>query len=344
YKEDVVPFFRNDIWSLQLDSLTWHQVVQDNCYNGNIMRCRWYALAVYDSTNDRMAVYGGDYYDLYKNDTWIYTGPDGATGHQNTWVSYDATGMESTNPAGGLNAANNLVVFGGLADGGAQDSTRILNLGGTPSWTGGAHGPSARYDAAYAVDRRRQRLLIIGGYGTSGDLSDVWAYDLVNGGWTQLSPSGSFPGRSEATAIYDSKNDRVVVYGGKAGGPNGARLNDAWRLSFDPNTKPSTVSNLARYSSDLSSIGLKWTAPGDDGVTGTACAYDLRYSTTSINSSNFGSANQVAGLPTPRTSGSADSMLVTGLASGTTYYFALKTRSHEGNWSSISNVVQDHTL
>ena len=41
-------------------------------------------------------------------------------------------------------------------------------------------------------------------------------------------------------------------------------------------TAPATVSNLATSSPTSSSLLLSWTAPGDDGSTGTATTYDLR--------------------------------------------------------------------
>ena len=43
-------------------------------------------------------------------------------------------------------------------------------------------------------------------------------------------------------------------------------------------TPPAAVSNLATSSPTTNSITLNWTAPGDDGSTGTATTYDIRYS------------------------------------------------------------------
>jgi hypothetical protein len=87
------------------------------------------------------------------------------------------------------------------------------------------------------------------------------------------------------------------------------------------------------------SANLSWTAPGDDGFTGTAVAYDIRYSTQSINESNWSSATQVIDPPTPAVAGTNESFLVTGLAPNTTYYFAVKTVDDVGQWSAISNIA-----
>jgi hypothetical protein len=92
------------------------------------------------------------------------------------------------------------------------------------------------------------------------------------------------------------------------------------------------------------SITLSWTAPGDDSLTGTASQYDLRYSTATITSSNFGSATRWTGTPAPAAPGTRQSVMVTGLQPATTYYFAIKTADEVPNWSGISNVVSKATL
>ena len=86
-----------------------------------------------------------------------------------------------------------------------------------------------------------------------------------------------------------------------------------------------------------SSLRLTWTAPGDDGSTGTAAQYDIRDPTSPINESNWASATQVTGEPTPFPAGGGQDFVVTGLSPGTTYYFAIKTADEVPNWSVISN-------
>lgn len=87
------------------------------------------------------------------------------------------------------------------------------------------------------------------------------------------------------------------------------------------------------------STTLRWTAPGDDSLSGRATAYDLRYSTTPITVANFALATRVPGVPAPNTPGSAESFTITGLVSGVIYYFAIKTVDEVGNWSALSNVL-----
>ncbi len=114
-------------------------------------------------------------------------------------------------------------------------------------------------------------------------------------------------------------------------------------VTYTDTTAPGAVSDLATSSATGSSIDLTWTAPGDDGNTGTASTYDVHYSTSLIDASNFASATTATGEPTPSVAGSSESMTITGLSANTTYYFAIKTSDEIPNTSTISNVVSTTT-
>jgi hypothetical protein len=88
------------------------------------------------------------------------------------------------------------------------------------------------------------------------------------------------------------------------------------------------------------SVTLSWTAPGDDGNFGTAAGYEMRTSLQPIDNSNWDLANVVPGAPVPLVAGTTQSMVVGGLSTDTTYYFALKARDEANNWSAMSNVVR----
>ena len=92
------------------------------------------------------------------------------------------------------------------------------------------------------------------------------------------------------------------------------------------------------------SITVSWTTPGDDSLTGTASQFDLRYSTSLITSANFASATRFLSTPTPAAPGTSQSVVVTGLAPATSYYFAIKTGDDVPNWAIISNIASKATL
>src|SRR5262249_53507445 len=81
-----------------------------------------------------------------------------------------------------------------------------------------------------------------------------------------------------------------------------------------------------------------WTAVGDDSLTGTAASYDVRYSTSPITNSNWGTAMTASGEPTPAAPGTPQSLVIGGLTRQQVYYFAAKVSDESGNTSALSNV------
>ena len=91
------------------------------------------------------------------------------------------------------------------------------------------NGPSPRHGAGVAYDSRRGRMIIFGGDDATGIRGDTWAFS--DGRWTKLadaSPNGPEP-RAMGYLAYDKKRDRVVLFGGRKGWPNGD-LSDTWEF------------------------------------------------------------------------------------------------------------------
>ncbi|KAA3634650.1 MAG: hypothetical protein DWP97_06610, partial [Calditrichaeota bacterium] len=107
---------------------------------------------------------------------------------------------------------------------------------------------------------------------------------------------------------------------------------------------PASIPDLLVTSTGDNSVEISWTAPGDDGTTGQASTYDIRYSTNPISMANWNSAIEVSGEPTPQSSGATETFTVNGLDQETTYYFAIRTADEVPNWSGLSNVVNTTTI
>jgi len=84
-------------------------------------------------------------------------------------------------------------------------------------------------------------------------------------------------------------------------------------------------------------ITINWTAPGDDGNTGTCAAYEIRYSSSPISGANWNSANVFNSPPDPDPAGSNESCQITGLSAGEVYYFAVRAIDEADNMGDISN-------
>ena len=106
-------------------------------------------------------------------------------------------------------------------------------------------------------------------------------------------------------------------------------------------TDPAGIDNLSAVSgSNNGEVNLAWTAPGDDGASGTVNSYDIRYNTQTITDVNWATTStQISTEPAPNSAGIAESMTVIGLTAGQTYYFAIKSQDEVPNLSALSNVV-----
>jgi hypothetical protein len=106
---------------------------------------------------------------------------------------------------------------------------------------------------------------------------------------------------------------------------------------------PAPISPLTTGAVTSTSIVLNWTATGDNGNSGTASYYDLRYRTVTpiASEADYQTAVMVAGEPAPAVAGTLQSFRVTGLNYSTTYCFAIKAVDDAGNASALDLTPAD---
>ncbi|VAV82284.1 hypothetical protein MNBD_DELTA01-15, partial [hydrothermal vent metagenome] len=123
------------------------------------------------------------------------------------------------------------------------------------------------------------------------------------------------------------------------------------------NTPPAQITDLSSISVYTRGIKLSWTAPGDDGSTGTATSYDLRYtdaqdyiaSMAIYLDMDWGNLEQVADETAPLAAGSTETLFFGKNTSNvkvlpnTSYYNVIKSNDDLDNISVISNEVDVHT-
>ena len=155
-------------------------------------------------------------------------------------------------------------------------------------------------------------------------------------------------GRFPNIAHSDAKNlilnfvDHKVSLAGKC--VTGGRLNAFFPIAEPDSIPPGAVVNLAVTGTSSNGATLHWTAPGDDGNTGTASGYVVKMSLAPINAGNFDAATPVPNAPDPGPAGTSETMEVGGLAFNTTYHFAVKARDEFGNSGGVSNSASGTTL
>lgn len=230
---------------------------------------RYGHVATYDSTNDRMTIFGGaqGLPAPCGNDVWILLGASGQKNNA-SWVQETVSG---SSPASRVYAAgaydpttNTMMVFGGndCFSGYFNDVWILSNangLTGTPIWTQlepSGTPPSARESASAIYDSNNNILTIYGGDTGSTLYGDAWVLSNANGKggtatWTQLRPSGTPPpSRTGHTATYDSVNNRMTIFGGTNGS---ITLTDSWVLT-SPNGIGSTSWQKIKVSGTAPSV------------------------------------------------------------------------------------------
>jgi len=103
-------------------------------------------------------------------------------------------------------------------------------------------------------------------------------------------------------------------------------------------TPPAAVRDLSATIEADSMVALTWTAPGDDGTSGRAAQYDIRFADVPLTDSTWARATALDSSPAPSIAGSLERFSVTDLEKGT-WHFALKAADEVPNWSALSNVA-----
>ncbi|MDX2011639.1 MAG: kelch repeat-containing protein [Myxococcaceae bacterium] len=114
--------------------------------------------------------------------------------------------------------ADGQVSVGGLLPDGGVSGLVI----GFPS-DGGAVPPPRAF-ARLAMDERRDELVLFGGRGRNGPLSDTWV--LTTRGWSQRLPTMAPPPLEAPAMAWDSLDEVVLLHGGRLG--DGGLSNELW--------------------------------------------------------------------------------------------------------------------
>lgn len=105
------------------------------------------------------------------------------------------------------------------------------------------------------------------------------------------------------------------------------------------------IIDLAVGHPTYASLTLTWTSPQPIAGCGEATVYDIRYSLSPITTkAEWDAATRLANPPHPKPSGTPETLIVIGLRTCTTYYFAIKAADRCGNWTSLSNSPNGKTL
>ena len=240
------------------------------------------------------------------------------TGTGDGTIRLDVVGtVDSTPPAN----ITNLIATTGTANG-------TVDLSWTAPGDDGSTGTAASYLVRYSASAI--------GNQTAWDAATPVITGLPTpkaaGQSETMTVNGLTPGSTYYFAIR--ARDEVPNLGGLSNSPSAAAQSDT--------TPPAAITDLTALPGTFEgTVSLSWTAPGDDGSTGTASSYLVRYSASEINNeTDWGNATPVSsGIPVPHIAGTTEQMIVTGLTNGSTYYFAVRALDEKPNSGGISNSV-----
>lgn len=163
--------------------------------------------------------------------------------------------------------------------------------------------------------------------------------------WTPLT-AGSLEKRAMTGLSEDILYYFSIVAVDAAGNSGGLSMNAllnksvSARSSLPDVTPPASVADAVVTPGSLEGqIALSWSAPGDDGVTGTVDRYVIRYSTSLLSAQNLSLASLYAQAIIPRTPGGREGLLMSGFQGGTVYFFSVSGVDDAGFEGGISNVV-----
>jgi hypothetical protein len=227
YGRDAYDTQSNDLWSLHTDRYAhWESIRREP----EAQRAAGMSLFLDPNADRLISIEGrseytfGDPMQLALSGTagWqrLYAAGPLPPGRQNQMGIFDA-------------ARRRFIMFGGLGAAGALRDTWILDLSGRPRWEQldpEAPAPSARFGANAVYDPIGERIILFGG--TIADTTaygDVWQLSLSGApAWSPLSPAAGPSARCFAATVYDSRRERMVMFGGRD--HDGEELNDVWFL------------------------------------------------------------------------------------------------------------------
>ncbi|MBN1276565.1 MAG: hypothetical protein JXA35_03665, partial [Deltaproteobacteria bacterium] len=106
--------------------------------------------------------------------------------------------------------------------------------------------------------------------------------------------------------------------------------------SKNDRTPPAAVSSLTISNTNAFSTGISFTATGDNGSSGYAKAYDIRYSQSAITSASWSSTTEYRNNFRPQKAGKKESFKIIGLSPNTKYYIGVRAVDEQGNASEIA--------
>lgn len=189
---------------------------------------RGYSQMTYDSESNQVVLFGGStgYWldPAHQNrETWLYNPGN------NIWTKMNPANIPDGSSGGDM-------VYDSKAD---RSILSILTIdwsalqtwaydANSDTWTRLADGPWQMVGQRLAYDSESDKIIMFGGFTLTNFkfVNETWVYDFNTNTWTNMQPRVHPTGRNYVGMVYDSKADRVVLWGD-------------WQRNYTPSTDES---------------------------------------------------------------------------------------------------------
>ena len=208
---------------------------------------RGYHQMTYDTESKRVIVYGGQTGNFFENsdylshETWTFD-PD-----TSVWTQVSPDDPDDPNDIPGGSGGGDMIydskadrsILSVLADDFSSLQTWAYDAN-SDTWARLADGPKIMVGQRIVYDSESDRIIMFGGFDFSNFklVDETWAYDYNTNTWTNMNPRIHPTARNFQGMGYDSKADRVVMWGG-AGVRSALQGPDkpaVWTYDYNTNT------------------------------------------------------------------------------------------------------------
>lgn len=218
--------FLSDTWIFDIARKRWISLDTEDPPSGRANHS-----AIYDSENHTMIIFGGyDQTGMPFSDLWIFDIK------KRKWKGVDFKNVPDARYSHSAIYVKNtmqMIIIGGI------DNRRqsLFNMWvfdiKNRKWNEIEPDESPAAIEAAIYDESNKHILIFGGSDRGTPIADTWLLDMEGKTWKKLDIKGRPAKRYSHSAIYDSKNKQMIIFGGSA---MNKTFSDLWALNAEKNS------------------------------------------------------------------------------------------------------------
>jgi hypothetical protein len=217
---------------------------------GTSPTARGYHQMTYDTESKRVILYGGQTGNIFLDLTYLSHETWSFDPESNAWtqMSPDASPGGSSGGDMTYDSKRDLSILSVISDDFSTLETWAYDVN-SDIWTRLADGPRNMVGQRIVYDSESDRIIMFGGFdfSTFKFVDELWVYDYNNNEWinmpqsrvhpwTNMDPTVHPQARNYQGMVYDSKADRVVLWGDWQRNYTAATDESVWTYDFNTNT------------------------------------------------------------------------------------------------------------